>query len=175
MKLTILVELRMALSVAIDVFPGLRVGKCKLIRHGAHDRAIFQVELVHIEGPSSAEETPDAVDLVDVLANGLCGAQWSRWGGLLARCGQRMGRDTLPGGGSKGCRQIQQPDIQQTRVVLVSQGPTHQPLTPEQWESCTKATQLKATVPRLVKMYSTAPIVACFVTCHCHGKLVPLR
>lgn len=79
MRLTILVELGMTLSVTIDVFPGLRVGERKLIGHGSHDRAIFQMKLVHVEGPSSAEETPDAVDLMDVLANGLCGVPWSRW------------------------------------------------------------------------------------------------
>lgn len=62
-ELTILVELRVALPVAIDILPGFRVDEGELIRHGSYNWAIFEVQLMNVKRPSTTEKTPYAVDL----------------------------------------------------------------------------------------------------------------
>jgi hypothetical protein len=60
---TVLVELRVPLTMAIDIFPRLGVGEGELIGHGTENRAIFKVKLMNIERPATAEQTPDTIDL----------------------------------------------------------------------------------------------------------------
>ena len=67
----------MTLAVAVDVLPCLGVGEGELIGHGAQDRAMFEVKLMDIKGPSSTEDTPDAVDLHSGSA------PWSPLGGVI--------------------------------------------------------------------------------------------
>ena len=55
----VFVELRMALPMAVDVFPGLRVIEGKLGGHQAYDRAVFIVQFLHFEGPAAAVKTPN--------------------------------------------------------------------------------------------------------------------
>ena len=54
----------MALAVAVDVLPCLRIDEGELVGHGTQDGAIFEVKLVNVKGPSSTEQTPDAVELL---------------------------------------------------------------------------------------------------------------
>lgn len=56
-------ELRMSLTMAIDVLPCSRVTEGEFIGHGSQDRAIFEMELMDVEWPSSTEKTIDAIDL----------------------------------------------------------------------------------------------------------------
>lgn len=83
--LTIFVELRVALAMTIDVFPGLGVDKGELIGHGAKDGAIFEMQLVDIKGPASAEETVNTVKLERPLL--VCDCIW-QGRHLLAKCGR---------------------------------------------------------------------------------------
>jgi hypothetical protein len=57
------VELRVALSVAIDILPGIRVNEGELVGHCPKDRAIFEMKLVDIERPAASEQTPNTVYL----------------------------------------------------------------------------------------------------------------
>jgi hypothetical protein len=59
------VELGMTLSMAVNVLPCLGVGECQLGGHQAHDRAIFVVQLLDLEGPSSAVQTEDGEERRD--------------------------------------------------------------------------------------------------------------
>lgn len=88
----------MPLTVAIDVLPRLRIDKGELVGHGPDNGPVFEMQLVHIKGPSSAEETPDAVDLRRSVRH-LDGREVD----LQGPCGQTTGLDTWPTGGSTGC------------------------------------------------------------------------
>lgn len=60
---TVLVKLRVTLTMAVDVLPRLRVGEGEFVGHSTENWAIFEVKLMDIKRPATAEQTPDAVDL----------------------------------------------------------------------------------------------------------------
>lgn len=66
----VLVELRMALSMTIDIFPCLRVGEGEFIRHETDDGAVLVVKLLDFEGPAAAVETPHWEDGGDLAEEG---------------------------------------------------------------------------------------------------------
>lgn len=61
--LTIFMELRMSLTMAIDVFPCSRVTEGEFIWHSSQDGAIFEMELMNVEWPPSTEKPIDAINL----------------------------------------------------------------------------------------------------------------
>jgi hypothetical protein len=74
----ILVELRMALSVAVDVLPCLRVCECQFGGHQPYNGPVFVVEFLDFEWPSSAvqpEDGQDGGDFADEGAGVFC--EWT--------------------------------------------------------------------------------------------------
>jgi hypothetical protein len=79
----ILVELRMALPMSVDVFPCLRVGKCQFGRHQSDNRSVLVVKLLDLKWPSSCMKAPN-------------GKKWRKLADERTRIfGQRMEPDVV--------------------------------------------------------------------------------